>query len=256
MIPSSWLDGRIRPIFKNKGDSSNPENYRPITILSCFSKLFTSVLNNRLTTFIDTNEILQENQAGFRKAYSTTDRIFTLNSLLELVKAYKKKVYCAFIDFSQAFDSVWRIGLSRKLLQNNKNGKFFRIVYNMYNGIKSCVSLNGESSPFFACDFGVRQGENLSPVMFFLYLNDLETFLIHKGLSGITLDITDDEVMIYIKLFSLLYADDTVLIADSPTGLQNCLDAFSCYCNQWKFNVNIAKTKVVIFGARKAKGSV
>ena len=91
MLPSSWLDGRIRPIFKNKGDSSNPENYRPITILSCFSKLFTSVLNNRLTTFIDTNEILQENQAGFRKAYSTTDRIFTLNSLLELLKAYKKK---------------------------------------------------------------------------------------------------------------------------------------------------------------------
>ena len=251
MLPSSWLYGRIRPIFKNKGDSSNPENYRPITILSCFSKLFTSVLNNRLTTFIDTYEILQENQAGFRKAYSTTDHIFTLNSLLELFKSYKKKLYCAFIDFSQAFDSVWRIGLWRKLLQNNINGKFFRIVHNMYNGIKSCVSLNGESSPFFACDCGVRQGENLSPVMFSLYLNDLETFLIHKGLSGVTLAITDDEVMIYIKLFSLLYADDTALMADSPTGLQNCLDAFSCYCNQWKLNVNIAKTKVVIFGARK-----
>ena len=57
--------------------------------------------------------------------------------------------------------------------------------------------------------------------------------------------------MIYIKLFSLLYADDTALMADCPTGLQNRLDAFSCYCNQWKFNVNIAKTKVVIFGARK-----
>ena len=60
MFPSSWLYGRIRPIFKNKGDSSNPENYGPITIFSCFSKLFTSVLNNRLTTFIDTYEILQE----------------------------------------------------------------------------------------------------------------------------------------------------------------------------------------------------
>ena len=50
-LPTLWLDGRIRPIFKNKGDSANPENYRPITILSCFSKLFTSILNNRLTTF-------------------------------------------------------------------------------------------------------------------------------------------------------------------------------------------------------------
>ena len=50
--PTSWLDGRIRPIFKNKGDSANPDNYRHITILSCFSKLFTSILNNRLTTFL------------------------------------------------------------------------------------------------------------------------------------------------------------------------------------------------------------
>ena len=250
-LPSSWLDGRIRPIFKNKADSLNPENYRPITIVSCLSKLFTSILNNRLTTFLNTYEILQENQAGFRKTYSTTEHIFTLNSLLELFRAHKKKLYCAFIDFSQAFDSVWRIGLWRKLLQNNINGKFFRIVYNLYDGIKSCVTLNGESSPFFACDCGVRQGENLSPVMFSLYLNDLETFLIHKGLSGVTLDISDDEVMIYIKLFSLLYADDTALMANSPTGLQNCLDAFSVYCDQWKLNVNVAKTKVVIFGSRK-----
>lgn len=121
----------------------------------------------------------------------------------------------------------------------------------MYDGIKSCVTLNGESSPFFACDCGVRQGENLSPVMFSLYLNDLETFLIHKGLSGVTLDISDDEVMIYVKLFSLLYADDTALMADSPTGLQNRLDAFSIYCDQWKLKVNVAKTKVVIFGSRK-----
>ena len=56
-LPTSWLDGRIRPIFKNKGDSANPENYCPITILSCLSKLFTSILNNRLTTFLDTYEI-------------------------------------------------------------------------------------------------------------------------------------------------------------------------------------------------------
>ena len=114
-LPTSWLDGRIRPIFKNKGDSANPENYRPITILSWFSKLFTSILNNRLTTFLDTYEILHENQAGFRKAYSTTEHIFTLNSLLELLRAHKKKLYCAFIDFSQAFDSIWRNGLWRKL---------------------------------------------------------------------------------------------------------------------------------------------
>ena len=169
IIPDTWLEGKIRPIFKNKGDKMKPENFRPITILSCLSKLFTSILNNRLTKFLDTYDPLNENQASFRKGYSTVDHIFTLNAIFELLKAYKKKLYCAFIDFSQAFDSVWRVGLWRKLLGNHINGNFFRIIHNMYNGIKSSISINGESSPFFACDCGVRQGENLSPVMFSLY---------------------------------------------------------------------------------------
>ena len=92
----------------------------------------------------------------------------------------------------------------------------------MYERIKSCVSLNDEISDFCAYNCGVRQEVNLSHVMFSLYLNDIETFLIHKGLSGVTLDITDDEVMISIKLFSLLYADDTALMAESPSSLQSC----------------------------------
>ena len=75
ILPDSWLEGRIIPIFKNKGDHSNPENYRPITILSCSSKVFTSVLINRLTKYQNTTGGLNENQAGFRKAYSTIDHI-------------------------------------------------------------------------------------------------------------------------------------------------------------------------------------
>ena len=111
ILPDTWLEGRIRPIFKNKGDKSKPENNRPITVLSCLSKLFTSILNNRLTQFLDLFDGLNENQAGFGKGYSTIDHIFSLNTLIELFKAQKKKLYCAFTDFSQAFDSVWRSGL-------------------------------------------------------------------------------------------------------------------------------------------------
>ena len=249
-LPDSWLEGRLIPIYKNKGDRSTPENYRPITVLSCLSKVFTSVLNNRLTKFLDSTSGLNENQAGFRKGYSTIDHIFSLNTLLELHRAKKKKLYCAFIDFSKAFDSVWRIGLWRKLLANNINGNFFKVIHNMYNGIKSCVSANGQDSPFFACECGVRQGENLSPVLFALYLNDLESYLLHKNLSGITFDIPDNDVELYLKIFSLLYANDTVIMADNPTDLQDCLNAFSEYCELWKLNINVEKTKILIFGAR------
>ena len=110
ILPDSWLEGIIKPIYKRKGDPLQPENYRPITILSCFGKLFTSVLNIRLQTFLEEYNILEENQAGFRAGYSTTDHIFVLHSLIELLKTKKMKLYCSFIDFSKAFDSVWRIG--------------------------------------------------------------------------------------------------------------------------------------------------
>lgn len=250
-LPEAWLEGKIRPIYKNKGDKSDPENYRPITILSCLSKLFTAVLNTRLTKFLDTYELLNENQAGFRKGYSTVDHIFALNSLIELFRSTKKKLYCTFIDFSKAFDSVWRIGLWKKMLGSSINGKFLRIVHNMYAGIKSSVSVQGEDSPFFACDCGVRQGENLSPVLFSIYLNDLESYLLHKNLAGVTIDINDNDIMIYMKLFTLLYADDTALMADSAKEMQNCLNAFASYCQEWKLTINTEKTKILIFGARK-----
>jgi hypothetical protein len=66
-IPDTWLAGNIVPFYKNKGAKTDPKNFRPITILSCFGKLFTSVLNNRLNTFSDEFLLLNENQTGLRK---------------------------------------------------------------------------------------------------------------------------------------------------------------------------------------------
>ena len=83
-ILTFWLEGIIRPIFKKTGDISNSENYRPISIFSCFGKLLTSVLNARLTKFVDSHDTLEENQAGFRKGYSTSDHVFALHALIEL----------------------------------------------------------------------------------------------------------------------------------------------------------------------------
>ena len=107
---------------------------------------------------------------------------------------------------------MWRVGLWSKLLANNIKGKFFRIVYNMYQGIKSCVSFNGDQSEFFQSFRGVRQGENLSPVLFALFLNDLESFLSSHNCSGIDIEFASDDVYCYLKLFVLLYADDTVIL--------------------------------------------
>ena len=81
--PNDWVIGEIVPIYKNKGDVNSPGNYRGTTILSCFGKFFTSLLNQRLEQFLETHNILKENQIGFRKTYSTVDHVFSMKSLID-----------------------------------------------------------------------------------------------------------------------------------------------------------------------------
>ena len=244
IIPDAWLTGNIHPIYKGKGNNLDPNNFRPITILSCFGKLFTAVLNDRLTKFSDDFSVIYNNQSGFRKNYSTVDNIFILHIMFEFIKNKKrKKLFCAFIDFAKAFDSVWRNGLWYKLILNNINGKIYRVIVNMYNNIKSRVMYNDDSSDFFPCNIGVRQGENLSPLLFSLYLNDLTYFLCSKNIDGLSSisDSLQNDIDMYIKLFILLYADDTVLMAETKEDLQCQLQYFSEYCDLWKLNVNVSK---------------
>jgi hypothetical protein len=80
--------------------------------------------------------------------------------------------------------------------------------------------VNGMASEFFNSYSGVRQGENLSPVLFSLYVNDLEQFLCNRDCEGINIKCTDNDMSAYLRLFILLYADDTVLFAERPDQLQ------------------------------------
>jgi hypothetical protein len=153
------------------------------------------------------------------------------------------------VDFQKAFDMISRAYLWQKLLDNKINGKLFVIIHNMYPGIKSCISVNSLHSQFFPCNIGVRQGENLSPILFSLYLNDLETFLKSHNCTGVSNAIDDVDIFLEtgMCLLCLLYADDTALLASSASDLQHTLNAFSKYCNTWKLKVNIDKTKILIF---------
>ena len=249
ILPEAWLIGTIIPIYKNKGDATCPSNYRPITLLSCLGKLFTSIISKRMYAYSDMYEVLHENQAGFRAEYSTLDHIFTLHCLIDLYQMSKRKLYCAFIDFKAAFDNVWRVGLWKKMLKYGISGKCFKVIFNMYNDSKSRIKSNNECSNLFSCNVGVRQGENLSPFLFALFLNDLEEFLsLHNvnGVSYITNEM-ENELNLYIKILVILYADDTVLLAESKTELQTYLNIFLRYCNTWKLQLNTDKTKIMIF---------
>jgi hypothetical protein len=254
-MPTAWLIGEIKPIYKNKGSSTDPNNYRGITLVSCLGKLFTSIISSRLHAYSNDINLLSEAQAGFRNSYSTIDHAYVLKCLIDIYQSCNKKLFCVYIDFSKAFDNVWHAGLFTKMLHNNIGNKCFRLIYNMYNNIKSCVSSNNVTSQLFACNTGVRQGENLSPFLFALYLNDVESFLLDNNITG--LDVVNEHIEnvlgIYIKLLLLLYADDTVLMAETPEELQKALDSFNEYCQLWKFKINLDKTKVVIFSKGYSK---
>lgn len=237
-FPSDWSEGFIIPIFK-KGDKNEVSNYRGITLLSTIGKLFTRILNNRLNKWAEEYNVYVEAQAGFRKHMSTIDNIFILNSLINHCLNNNERLYCAFIDFTKAFDFVVRDVLWYKLLKIGVRGKMFDIIKSIYTSVKSKVKHNNHVGEAFISNIGVRQGECLSPFLFSMYLNDLEEELITNGIRGIDTGV--------LNIYLLLYADDIILFGKTPEDLQNALNVLKDYCQRWKLTVNITKTKIMIF---------
>ena len=240
-FPEDLSVGEIVPLHK-KGSLNSVDNYRGITLLSAFGKLFTRVLNNRLTEWAEEYSVYVEAQAGFREPMGTTDHIFSLHGIISHYVNTRKRLYCAFVDFSKTFDYVVRDNLWFKLIKLGVRGKILNVIMSMYNNVKSKVEFNNEKGEEFICHTGVRQGECLSPYLFSMFVNDLESELIEKGVEGLDLN--------FIKLFLLMYADDIVIFSETEVGLQNGLDVLFDYCNKWKLTVNAQKTKIVIFRKR------
>ena len=117
IVPENWCIGIITPIYKGKGARENPDNYRGITLLSCVGKLFTSLINKRLSYYIESNKIIGPEQAGFRHGFSTMDHVFTLHCVLTYYLSQRKRIFAAFLDYKKAFDPVDRCHLWGKLLK-------------------------------------------------------------------------------------------------------------------------------------------
>lgn len=108
----TWVIEVIVRLYENKGDADDLNNYKGIALLNCLGKLLSSEIDDRLTKFSNRHDV-QEMQVGFRKGYrhSTLDHIFLLKSITDLFLWKKKKLFCLFVDYKKAFDTVWRDGL-------------------------------------------------------------------------------------------------------------------------------------------------
>ena len=236
--PKAWSCGYISTIHKG-GDKNDPNNYRGITVTGAIGKIFNSVLNNRLDTFLVENNIIDNCQIGFTKKARTSDHMFILKCLFDKYCNEKNgKLYACFVDFHKAFDTVIHTGIKIKLLQIEVGQKFYNIVKEMYRRSISCIKIHNQITDFFQIEQGVRQGDNLSPNLFKIFLNDLP-----KYMDGSIDSVTLNNHIIH----CLMYADDLILLASSPNGLQSKLDILDKYCNDWCLNVNLSKTKVMVF---------
>lgn len=222
-FPEKWTDGFIVPLHK-KGSKAEVENYRGITLLSTFGKLFTRILNNRLNEWADTYHVYIEAQAGFRRQMGTIDNVFVLHGLIKHFINEGKRLYAAFIDFTKAFDYVVRENLWLKLIKVGVRGKILNIIKSMYTSVKSMVKYDNCLSQEFSCYLGVRQGECLSPFLFSIYLNDIEAEFVHSNCKGVDISV--------LKIFLMLYADDIVIFAEDQAGLQEGLDVLFTYCKK------------------------
>jgi hypothetical protein len=216
----------------------DPNNYRGITLNNSVAKLFTSVINSRLSKWAESNNMYTKGQFGFRQSHNTVDAIFVLNTLINKV-IQSNKLFVAFVDFTKAFDLIDRSMLWKKLYNIGVSSKMLTLVKSMYGSVKANVKYQNMSSDYFFCHSGVKQGDNLSPFLFCMYINDLEQYMVSKGASGLPLYM--------LNIFLILYADDTSIISTSSEGLQNGLNMLYNYCQEFSLKVNVDKTNVVIF---------
>ena len=238
VYPQSWAEGYVKPLHKAK-DIYDPSNYRGITITNAIGKLFNRILNTRLDKFLIKYKIIDDCQIGFTRKARTSDHVFVLKTLIDKYCTNSTgRLYACFVDFQKAFDTVIHTGIKLKLLEIGVGNLFYNVIKNMYALSKYCIKINNEVTDHFPTLLGVKQGDNLSPNLFKIFINNLAEYLKNS---------VDPVLLKNRPLHCLMYADDVILLSTTPEGLQSKINILHKYCNDWCLNVNTDKSKILIF---------
>ena len=208
VYPNVFKVARVVPLHK-AGDKTSVLNYRPISTLSIFNKIFEKIIHDRLYKFITNNRILTDAQFGFRKSSDTGLATFSL--VTDLLESFKNKSYtiCMFLDLKKAFDTIDRSILIQKLYNYGVRGNFLNMLKNYLQNRTQYVCLGGDSSDVKDMKLGIIQGSVLGPLLFNIYINDI----------------------VKLGLKTILFADDAVFCANGKS-VEECASQIQLFANR------------------------
>ena len=231
VIPEDWKLANVTPIYK-KGDRKSAGNYRPISLTSVVGKMLESIITDAIVEHLETHNLIMDSQHGFRQKRSCLTNL--LEFFHEMMREHDKDraVDVLYLDFQKAFDKVPHGKLMSKVRALGIGGKVADWIGNWLSGRKQRVVVNGTASNWSAVTSGVPQGSVLGPLLFIIYINDIDIGLLSKVSK---------------------FADDTKLGANvsSPEGveqLQADLHKLGVWSEEWQMPFNLGKCKVMHIG--------
>ena len=240
IFPTRFLKNTNVFLYKG-GDAKDPAQYRSIVVQNPVLKVFCKILQTRLAPRLE--KILPPTQFGFRKNRNTVSAAFTLKEIIKRRMEAKKKTMVLYIDFRKAFPSVKRNLLFKTMKENGISEKFINIIQNIYMETKIFIRYDkGFLSEYYQTTIGLPEGCCLSPILFALFIEDLDRFGIGKGV------LLEDGHGNNRKIWYLAYADDLAMVCDDKEDLNETIIAVERFCLEKELNINVKKTKIMSFG--------
>ena len=237
--PDDWKTANVTPIHK-KGDRTDPSNYRPVSLTSQVCKVLESIVRKHLMEHLTGNNILSDNQHGFREGRSC------LTNLLELVESWTEildendGIDVAYLDFRKAFDLVSHRHLLYKMSKYGIKQQVLNWVEAFLSQRTQKVVIRGTASESFNVSSGVPQGSVLGPILFLIFINDLPLDII----SPLSL-FADDS-----KVFTRIVRGENSVCQGrwGKEVLQKDLDNIKVWAEKWKMEFNVGKCKIMHLG--------